>query len=375
MAQSNILELAKQGDPNAIATLLNRSLQAQGITAKVKLKGDCLRVMLEGTQMLNQQKMAQFVHQGMLKLGAESIKTVKIYGKQAGQDFPLWNQELDLATKRQLITDNHSHAQPTPTNLSINSSLKSANPESVNQETSPVKQNSIEDYSSKSNRQADNLDQRIHRVLISSLGFRISFDILFLLYALVWSTSYYIYDLLDIADTTGFVSYLMHKLVVAIDFLWNPLDIVSTWIYRLTVVIMLIWLYQLHASLRNHWGKYSISPWGAIARFAIPFYSLWGIWNIFTTLAHQFKSQGGEFINKGESLKSWVLCFYFALFGANICNAIYWFYDGNAETREFLPWLFLSKNATGLLLSIVLLRIVLIARKGVAQIFSNQCSV
>ncbi|MEG4036193.1 hypothetical protein QUA03_20450 [Microcoleus sp. S36b_A4] len=42
MTQPNILELAKQGDAKAIALLLNRQLQAKGITAAASLKDGCL---------------------------------------------------------------------------------------------------------------------------------------------------------------------------------------------------------------------------------------------------------------------------------------------------------------------------------------------
>lgn len=39
MIQLNLLELARQGDAKAIAALMNRSLQAKGITAKATLQG------------------------------------------------------------------------------------------------------------------------------------------------------------------------------------------------------------------------------------------------------------------------------------------------------------------------------------------------
>lgn len=48
--QSNLLQLAKQGDAKAIAALLNRQLQIKGITAKVFLKDNCLQFMLEASE-------------------------------------------------------------------------------------------------------------------------------------------------------------------------------------------------------------------------------------------------------------------------------------------------------------------------------------
>ncbi|MCT7967037.1 hypothetical protein NG799_11885 [Laspinema sp. D1] len=50
MNQPNLLELAKQGDAKAIATLMNRKLQPKGITAKASMKNDCLQIMLESAQ-------------------------------------------------------------------------------------------------------------------------------------------------------------------------------------------------------------------------------------------------------------------------------------------------------------------------------------
>ncbi|MFB2933910.1 hypothetical protein ACE1B6_01400 [Aerosakkonemataceae cyanobacterium BLCC-F154] len=50
MSQPNPLELAKQGHPKAIESLINRQMQPKGITAKVALKNNCLHIMLEAAQ-------------------------------------------------------------------------------------------------------------------------------------------------------------------------------------------------------------------------------------------------------------------------------------------------------------------------------------
>lgn len=97
VAQQNITELAKQGDPKAIAALINRSLQPRGITAKASLKNEYLQVILESAQVPDAQIMVAFVHKGMVGLGTESIKKVKVYGRQVGDDFPSWSQEFELS--------------------------------------------------------------------------------------------------------------------------------------------------------------------------------------------------------------------------------------------------------------------------------------
>jgi hypothetical protein len=94
--QQQLLEQAKQGEPRAIALLIANSLKTQGIAVKANLKGDCLRVMLESSQVPNQSAMVAFIRRGMIKLGAASIKTVKVYGKQAEASTSAWSQDIDL---------------------------------------------------------------------------------------------------------------------------------------------------------------------------------------------------------------------------------------------------------------------------------------
>jgi DNA-binding transcriptional regulator YhcF (GntR family) len=96
MTQPNLLELAKQGDAQAIASLMNRQLQPKGITAKVALKDACLQIMLESAQVPNQQALVAFIRKSIVGLGAASIERVKIYGRQTGEEFPAWNQEFEL---------------------------------------------------------------------------------------------------------------------------------------------------------------------------------------------------------------------------------------------------------------------------------------
>ncbi|MGB7890617.1 MAG: hypothetical protein WCF82_01625, partial [Microcoleus sp.] len=97
MTQPNILELAKQGDAKAIALLLNRQLQAKGITAAASLKDGCLQVMLESAEAPSQQVLAPWVSKSIAGLGAASIEKVKVYGRQTGAKVPVWTQEFEVA--------------------------------------------------------------------------------------------------------------------------------------------------------------------------------------------------------------------------------------------------------------------------------------
>ena len=97
--QPHLLELAKQGNAQAIATLMNRQLQTKGITAKAALKEECLQIILESAQVPNQQALVVFIRKGITNLGAEPIKKVKVYGRQIGEEFPAWNEEFSVVAQ------------------------------------------------------------------------------------------------------------------------------------------------------------------------------------------------------------------------------------------------------------------------------------
>lgn len=94
--QQNLLELAKKGNTRAIAVLINRSLQSKGITTKVNLKGSCLQILVESDKTVDQEPITQFLVRGIKKLNIESIDSIKVFGKQNGQDFPDWTQDIPL---------------------------------------------------------------------------------------------------------------------------------------------------------------------------------------------------------------------------------------------------------------------------------------
>jgi|GEM_PF-1429203 hypothetical protein len=93
-----LLAQAKQGDPKAIAALMNRSTQAKGISVKASLKERCLQVLFEGNVVPHQDKTMEFVREGMAKLQVEAVARVKVYGRQVGQETPVWQDEMILAS-------------------------------------------------------------------------------------------------------------------------------------------------------------------------------------------------------------------------------------------------------------------------------------
>ena len=99
MTQQNLLQLAKQGNPKAIAAMLNQSLKSKSITAKASLKDGYLQILLESAQTPNQQDMVSFIRKGLTNLAAESITRVKVYGRQLGEESPAWSQAFEMVSE------------------------------------------------------------------------------------------------------------------------------------------------------------------------------------------------------------------------------------------------------------------------------------
>ncbi len=94
--QPSLLELAKQGNAQAIATLMNRQLQPKGITVKVSLSGDCLMVVAESIKSPEQQFLVDFIRKGMTNLKIKAIKRVVVRGQATGNTASAWREAFDF---------------------------------------------------------------------------------------------------------------------------------------------------------------------------------------------------------------------------------------------------------------------------------------
>ena len=97
-----IFKLAKQGNVEALTTFINNLLQPEGITAKTDLKDGYLKILLESSQVLNQQALALFIGKIIIKLEAQSIQHLKIYGETLGNNLPMWAEEIDIKSPANL---------------------------------------------------------------------------------------------------------------------------------------------------------------------------------------------------------------------------------------------------------------------------------
>ncbi|MDX2254246.1 MAG: hypothetical protein NW214_01890 [Pseudanabaenaceae cyanobacterium bins.39] len=96
MTQLSVMDLAKQGDPQAIAALINRSLASKGIHATANLDGDCLKISLQAAQIPNQKAVVTIIQRGMLILQVAQIKRLKILTYRSDNNYLAWQHELNL---------------------------------------------------------------------------------------------------------------------------------------------------------------------------------------------------------------------------------------------------------------------------------------
>ena len=109
MAQLSVMDLAKKGDPHAIASLINRSLASKGIHAEAELDAECLRISLQASQIPNQKAVVTIIHRGMIVLQVSQIKRVKILTYRSDNQYLAWQDEIDLGYK-----DDHKQVETTP---------------------------------------------------------------------------------------------------------------------------------------------------------------------------------------------------------------------------------------------------------------------
>jgi RsiW-degrading membrane proteinase PrsW (M82 family) len=105
MVQPDLVKLAEQGDLGAIAQVLNRHLQPRGITAKILLRDQCLKILLASSRPLSQPAFVQFIQKQITSLRIPSIKLVRVYSQQIGEEAPTWSQEFILPALEQPQTE------------------------------------------------------------------------------------------------------------------------------------------------------------------------------------------------------------------------------------------------------------------------------
>lgn len=93
-SQQKIIQLATQGNPNAVAMIINQLLGEQGITVIARRKNNYLHIVLESKEVPNPEIVTPIVEQKIASLQSEYLKNIKIHGRQLGDKSIIWTKTI-----------------------------------------------------------------------------------------------------------------------------------------------------------------------------------------------------------------------------------------------------------------------------------------
>lgn len=100
MSSAALIEQAKQGDVDAIASLINQSLQPKGITVNATLSRNFLTLLAESKTTPDQKAITQFIQKGIGTLKPQGIERIVLKGKASDQKNPAWREVIDLVQSK-----------------------------------------------------------------------------------------------------------------------------------------------------------------------------------------------------------------------------------------------------------------------------------
>ena len=92
--QAKVIKLAKEGNPKAIAALMNQLLKSRGIHTLATIKNYCLHIVLESEQELNQKASIKVVRKNVMPLELSCITKVKVHWRKTGSQSPAWSHDF-----------------------------------------------------------------------------------------------------------------------------------------------------------------------------------------------------------------------------------------------------------------------------------------
>jgi len=211
------------------------------------------------------------------------------------------------------------------------------------------------------------LPQRLTLLLLSLLWFSLLTNTLGLVVSLLKAGSFSLYAGLDLSSTNQPFAGLLLAVVGLAGFIFTPFSRLSLGLTIAIVLLSLVWLHRIHASLQNLMGQYPISPRGAVLRFLLPIYNIWGIGRTWLTLAHQLaQSQLKQPSRLLQRLTVWL---YLSL-GATMGLQIGYLVMAESFATFFGSfWFDVVRDAAIWVLSLVWLRLVRITWRALRQLY------
>jgi YVTN family beta-propeller protein len=137
MTQVNVLQLAQSGDADAIALLMNASLQAIGVSARAVFREGNLHVLLESERTLAPSPAIAFIQRGITRLGLGWLSSAVVYSRLVGQNSPVWVQEVRFGAS-EVIANPFTIRSTIPKGIASNIDAKIDSKEPIQWRVSPL---------------------------------------------------------------------------------------------------------------------------------------------------------------------------------------------------------------------------------------------
>ena len=96
MSQEKMFNAAREGNPQVIAAMINKSLEAKGITVKASSNNGCLTVIAEAQEVPKQDIVVDCLRNGISKLQPSGISRVVVRGRVLGQTIEAWQEPFNV---------------------------------------------------------------------------------------------------------------------------------------------------------------------------------------------------------------------------------------------------------------------------------------
>ena len=122
---------ARQGNPKAIAALLNRAFQPQGITVRVKRQQTQLLILLESPLPLDPEAVIGKMVKGFQRLGLQGIERLTVQARQPAATQPAWHTRVAYSSNTHDATlEPTSKTAPEPTQKETKTTTQSSKTDS-----------------------------------------------------------------------------------------------------------------------------------------------------------------------------------------------------------------------------------------------------
>ncbi|WP_400162460.1 hypothetical protein ACAF76_002440 [Brevibacillus sp. TJ4] len=89
-------------------------------------------------------------------------------------------------------------------------------------------------------------------------------------------------------------------------------DLFAYIVYWMMLILYLVWIWRLHKEYRQLAPNYPVTPGGALARILIPFYSIVGMWTVYSIMARFLRGYDEMTARYGMRIRFLIPFYYFA---------------------------------------------------------------